>query len=63
VLRDGTLHPVPVRTGLSSDTTTAILDGALREDDLVVTASSVSGAPVGSIGSSPLMPTGRGGRR
>jgi HlyD family secretion protein len=65
VLRDGTPHPVPVQTGLSSDTTTAIVAGSLREQDRVITGAGTGNAAVDSSSPSPFMPFGggRGGRR
>ena len=64
VLREGQPHGVPVETGLSNGTTTAVVGGALREDDQVITGAPAAGAASApQPSSSPFMPGGRGGRR
>jgi len=61
VLREGALHPVRVQTGLSNATATAVVEGELQENDLIVTGQAVAGAAPAPATQSPLMPTGRRG--
>jgi HlyD family secretion protein len=63
VLREGQPHAVPVETGLTSGTTTAVVSGALRERDQVITSAAAGGASAPQQSTSPFMPGGRGGRR
>ncbi len=60
VLRSGEFVPVRVRTGVSDGTTTAIVDGDLKEGDQVVTGMSQPGATA-QTSTSPLIPFGRRG--
>jgi HlyD family secretion protein len=63
VLREDQPHAVPVEIGLSNGTTTAVVGGSLRENDQVITGTPAGGAGAPQRSTSPLMPTGRGGRR
>lgn len=65
VERDGQLHPIPVKLGLSDDTRTALLDaGTLQMGDSVIVGSAQStnpGRPSGSF--NPMMMGGSSRRR
>ena len=62
-LREGQLAAVPVRTGISDGTASAILDGDLTEHMAVVTgATATTTAPAAST-TSPLIPQRPGGNR
>jgi HlyD family secretion protein len=53
---EGEPRPVPVRTGISDGTTTAILEGGLQEDQAVVTGMSAPAGTQAQAGGSPLIP-------
>lgn len=59
VLRDGQPLRVPVESGISDGTTTAILKGELEEGTQVITGAQQASAPQAATGS-PLLPVRRG---
>jgi HlyD family secretion protein len=59
-IRNGALEPVQVRTGVSDGAMTAVVEGALKEGDQVVTGMS-EGTTAAQASTSPLLPFG--GRR
>ena len=63
VLTNGQLEPIRVRTGISDGTTTAILDGQLDEQTLVVTGVAVAQTTAAPNSGSPLIPQRPGGNR
>jgi HlyD family secretion protein len=60
-IRNGALEPVRVRTGVSDGAMTAVVDGALKEGDQVVTGMAEQGTTAAQASTSPLLPFG--GRR
>jgi HlyD family secretion protein len=60
-IRNGTLEPVRVRTGVSDGAMTAVVEGDLKEGDQVVTGMAEQGTTTAPVSSSPLLPFG--GRR
>jgi len=67
VLRDNKPQPVRIRVGITDGTDTEIVDGDLKEGDLVITSASGAGSatstPSSSRGSSPGQTPGGGMRR
>jgi HlyD family secretion protein len=63
VLRDGQPQPVGVQTGLSDDTTTAIIGGELAEGAQVITGVKPTDAAATTSTASPLIPQRPGGNR
>lgn len=62
-LRDGELQPVPVQTGISDGTATAVLDGDLHENTPVVTGAVAAFTAPAPTTASPLIPQRPGGNR
>ena len=63
VLDQGSLGRIPVRTGISDGTQTAVLEGELAPGTQVVTGVLPAGtAPAAAPTGSPLLPFGRRGR-
>jgi HlyD family secretion protein len=62
IVRDGQLAPLLVETGVSNETTTAIVGGELEERMRVVTGIASSDAPPPERSESPLIPQRRGRR-
>ena len=61
VLEEGALARVPVRTGISDGTQTAVVGGALEPSSQVVTGVLTGATTAAATTSSPLLPTGRRG--
>jgi HlyD family secretion protein len=61
VLDEGALRRVPVRTGISDGTQTAVVGGGLESGSPVVTGVLTGTAAAAATTSSPLLPTGRRG--